>query len=183
MSNKLPQLVMSRPNLEGLPANHLPDGYYVRHYNGEEDAAAWNRIIEESFQWQADFNKNIKANEFFKPERVWFVCHGDLPIATATAWYRPNWGERVGYLHMVGLLPEYAGKGLGLQVSLAALHQMKREGMKSAVLETDDFRIPAIKTYIKLGFLPQITHESHSERWNKILTLINRNDLGIYLNS
>jgi mycothiol synthase len=169
MSDKLPQLVMLRRTLEDLPANSLPEGYALHLYSGEQDAAAWNRIIAESFHWQADFQKDMAGDEAFHPERVWFVRHENVPVATASAWFRPQWGETAGYLHMVGLLPEYAGRSLGLQASLAALHQMKREGRQSAVLETDDFRLPAIKTYLRLGFVPEFTHESHAERWKTIL--------------
>jgi len=181
MSESLPQLIMFLPFLDCLPQNNLPDGYVLTHYNCSDDAEAWNKIISESFNIQADFEKQIRSNENFRPERVSFVCHGNTPVATATAWYNAQWDESVGYLHMVGLLPQYAGKSLGLQASLAALHQMKREGRKSAVLHTDDFRIPAIKTYTRLGFLPQITHESHVERWQKILTQIGRDDLKKYI--
>ncbi|HHY83306.1 MAG TPA: hypothetical protein GX505_11630 [Clostridiales bacterium] len=49
---------------------------------------------------------------------------------------------------------------------------MKKEGWTSAVLETDDFRLPAIKTYFRLGFQPKFTHESHPDRWDKISRLI-----------
>jgi mycothiol synthase len=169
MSDKLPQLTMHRRTLADLPSNSLPDGYFLYHYSDEQDAAAWNKIIEESFHWQSDFHKAMESDEAFRPERVWFVRYGNIPVATASAWYIPQRGETAGYLHMVGLLPQYAGKGLGLQVSLAALHQMKREGRQSAALQTDDFRLPAIKTYLKLGFVPEFTHESHAERWKAIL--------------
>ncbi len=64
------------------------------------------------------------------------------------------------FLHMVGVLPSHGGKGLGFQVSLAALRQMKREGFTQSVLETDDFRIPAIVTYLKLNFQPEIIHDN-----------------------
>lgn len=173
MSDKQPQLIMYRDTLEDLPANSLPDGYSLSHYSGDEDASAWNRIIAESFQWQVDFHEFMEKDNAYKPERVWFIRHGENPVATASSWFRPQWGDNAGYLHMVGLLPGYAGKSLGLQVSLAALHQMKKEGRQSVFLETDDFRLPAIKTYLRLGFAPRFTHESHSERWNAIMAQLN----------
>lgn len=181
MSENLPQLVMFKPTLDDLPKNSLPEGYSLRHYICDDDTAVWDKIVLESFNWAAEFEKVIKADENFKPERVFFVCDGNTPVATATAWYNAQWEKSVGYLHMVGMLPQHAGKGIGLQASLAALHQMKREGRASSVLNTDDFRIPAIKTYIKLGFLPHITHESHEERWEKILTQIGREDFKKYI--
>jgi mycothiol synthase len=163
----LPQLVMFKESLENLVPVSVPEGFTVRHFR-EGDGKHWENIIRASFNYDCNFEKEIAQNENFKPEKVWFVCDGDKPVATATAWYNGNWDKSVGYLHMVGMLPEYAGKSLGLKVSLAVLHEMQREGRSSAVLNTDDFRLPAIKTYFRLGFKSQCTHESHEGRWKLI---------------
>jgi len=80
-------------------------------------------------------------------------------------------------LHMVGVAKKHTGKGLGFQVSLAALHQMAKEGSEFAVLQTDDFRLPAIKTYLKLGFKPVIVDENQIERWNAIFKQMGINDV------
>lgn len=169
--NNLPQLVMFRKELLELPVIKTPQGFNVRTFIPGE-APEWEKIIKASFNCECNFEKDIEANENFKPEAVCFVCDGNTPVATATAWYRGDFEPSVGYLHMVGLMPNYAGKGLGLIASLAALYKMREDGRKSAVLNTDDFRIPAIKTYLKLGFLPKFTHESHAKRWESILTQI-----------
>lgn len=174
--NSIPSLVMFKNNLEDLPKIKLPEGFKIRSFRlGEEKE--WEKIINASFEYESNFNKEIKSNENFKTERVCFVCNGDTPVSTATAWYDHGFDKNVGYLHMVGMLPEYAGKGLGLQASLATLYVMKREGRRSAVLNTDDFRIPAIITYLRLGFMPQFTHVSHIERWKKLLVQVGREDL------
>lgn len=166
--NSLPQLIMFKESLEDLMPVNLPEGYSVRHFR-EGDDKHWETIIGASFHYDCNFQKEIASNDKFKPEKVWFVCDGNRPIATATAWYSAHWGEAVGYLHMVGMLPEYSGKSLGFKASLAALHEMKRVGRKSAVLNTDDFRLPAIKGYLRLGFKPLFTHESFYERWENIM--------------
>ncbi|HEY5563364.1 MAG TPA: GNAT family N-acetyltransferase [Clostridiaceae bacterium] len=174
--NKIPSLIMFRDNLENLPEVKVPEGYKVRSFRAGEEKE-WEKIIDVAFKQVSNFTKEIMSNEIFKTERVCFVCQGDTPVSTATAWYDLNWDISVGYLHMVGMLPEYSGKGLGLQASLAALYEMKREGKSSAVLNTDDFRIPAIITYLRLGFMPQFTHVSHIERWRKLLVEVGREDL------
>jgi mycothiol synthase len=166
--NKLPQLIMCKQHLEDLAPISVPEGYTVRHYK-EGDGLQWEKIIKASFNYESNFKKEIAQSENFKPEKVWFVCHEDKPVATATTWYNGNWDKSIGYLHMVGILPEYSGKSLGLKACLAALHEMKREGRSSAVLNTDDFRLPAIKTYFRLGFEKQLTHESHQGRWKDIM--------------
>lgn len=169
---------MKKDNLIKLPDLVLPKGYSIRSYKtGDENA--WENIIKEAFNYEVSFKNSISSNKEFLPERVFFICYNDVPIATATAWYDPRWGEATGYLHMVGVMKKHTGKGLGLQVSLAALHQMAREGRKSAVLQTDDFRIPAIKTYLKLGFIPVIIHENQVQRWNVIMHQIGISDIPI----
>ena len=48
-------------------------------------------------------------------------------------------------------------------------HYIKLEPQSSVVLFTDDHRLAAIKTYLKLGFEPQMVHDSHPERWREVL--------------
>ena len=70
---------------------------------------------------------------------------------------------------MIGTIPESRGLGAGRLICLAALHALSARGYKTAVLSTDDERIPAIKLYLSLGFEPIYTHESHKERWEKVM--------------
>ena len=49
----------------------------------------------------------------------------------------------------VASIAEHRGKGLGEAVTLAALQRLRDLGNQSCWLETDDWRIPAIKIYFK----------------------------------
>ncbi len=171
-----PQLSMRRPSLEGLPALNLPAGYILRSYR-PGDGVHWERIIGESFDWKdrdGRFDKDMRPDYAFRPERVLFICRGEEPVATASAWFRPMFGKTTGYLHYVGVLPSEWGKALGREVSLACLHRMKEEGRESAVLDTDDFRIAAIKTYLGMGFIPLLKHENQRQRWRDVFENLNR---------
>jgi mycothiol synthase len=68
--------------------------------------------------------------------------------------------------------PEHRGKRLGYVVSLAVLHDLRRHGCREAALLTDDPRIPAIKTYLSLGFLPALTDDTHPARWEAVAALL-----------
>ena len=161
-----PQLFMRRKNLNDLPELLLSDGFTLRHFaDGDEDA--WEHIIKTTL-FPMKFNEGISNVSFFSPERVWFICHDGTPVSTATAWLYDKNPETTGYVHMVGTLPEWKGRGLGRLISLAVLHQMKREGKQDAVLHTDDFRLPAIHIYFSLGFEPEMNHESHELRWKQV---------------
>lgn len=171
-----PQLVMRAP-LMNLPECVVPASYSIRCFE-PGDEHDWEEIIRDSFgDLGASFDKMMRSDNPYQPERVLLACCDGRPVATASAWYRPEWGENTGYLHMVGTHSSHTRKGLGFQVSLAALHRMIAEGRTSAVLQTDDFRIPAIKTYLKLGFEPLIVHENQPERWRDVFSAIGRPEL------
>lgn len=175
--SKQPQLIMLHPDLNKLIEAELPEPYKIRCENSLSDHKAWERIITESFREK--FSYSIMTDDkFYKPERVLFVTDAnDVPVATAASWDSDDYPDDYAVMHMVGVLPEHSGHRLGLHVSLAAMKQAKKEGFARMVLRTDDFRIPAIKTYLRLGYMPAITHESYIERWTDIFIKINREDL------
>lgn len=178
MDQARPQLVMLREPLDDLPALALPGGYSARHYR-IGDGPAWDAVIAAAFGPNPGrtFLKVLRLDPAFRPQRVWFLCDRTEPIATASAWYRPGWGAERGMVHYVAVHPDHAGRGLGTQVNLAALHQMRREGRTAAVLQTDDFRLPAIATYLKLGFRPVLVHENQRQRWPEIFANLNKPEL------
>ncbi len=165
-----PQLKMLRPDLAGLPEVVMPDGYTLRHFR-EGDGPAWTTILCESFESTPDkfsFDRIMRADIAFMPRRIWFVTHNDIPIATASAYTNPSFMADAGFVHYVGIQSEHKGRKLGYQVSLAALHQMVAEGWTRAWLSTDDFRLPAIRIYLDLGFEPLLVHENQRQRWQDV---------------
>jgi len=165
--NFKPQLWMVRPDLDGLPPLDLPEGCELATYGpGSDDD--WGRIITASFGQEHFFEKTMASDAEFRPERVFFVMHGGEAVATASAWYDPSIMADAGTLHYVGALPGHQGKKLGYWVSLAALHRMVEEGRSRARLQTDDWRLAAIKTYLNLGFGPFLIHENQRARWASV---------------
>ncbi|HOQ30035.1 MAG TPA: GNAT family N-acetyltransferase, partial [Armatimonadota bacterium] len=68
--------------------------------------------------------------------------------------------------------PAHQGHRLAFHVCLAVLRYMRDRGFQETYLLTDDFRLPAIKTYLRLGFEPEIADPSHPARWQRILSEI-----------
>jgi len=161
---------MKRKNLDNLPEVIVPEGFVLRGYRSG-DEAEWNKLVAE--YCTTPFGEMIKRHRFFSPEAVKFVCIDDKPVATATAWGEEN-DETLGVVHMVAVAPEFRGKALGFVVSNAVLHQLKRKGKTAAALLTDDFRLPAIKTYLKLGFEPVIANEEYKNRWEQVYRRVKR---------
>src|SRR5579871_1551471 len=164
------QLLMRRPNLENLPdAADLPAGYMLRDGH-EEDIPRLATVLGAAFlntDWTSEeAHKSLIADASVK--RIFVIeCDGAL-VATASSRLLPNVYPDSGYVHWVGVDPAHQGRRLGYSVTLATLTDFAARGCRDAVLETDDFRIPAIKTYLKLGFTPVYRDETHRERWDKI---------------
>lgn len=180
-SETLPQLMMCRWHLRDLPAVDVLDGHSIRCFR-EGDGPAWDQIMCNAFGWaqsvESHFEREMRADPRFRPQRVLLVCREDRPVGTASAWPESEYGgPETGVLHYVGVMEQQAGRGLGYQVSLAAIHQMVREHRQRALLRTDDIRIPAIQLYLKLGFGPFLVHQSHRHRWRDVFDRIERPQL------
>ena len=165
------QLRMVRPNLEDLPELELPVGYGMRTYRtGDEEH--WARIISDSFggreRTAQDTENEITGRDVFLPDGLYFATHQGVPVGTACAWRQSVDEKEVGYVHMVGVVAEHTGHKLGKWVSLAVLCYFRDNSFKCSMLDTDDFRIPAIKTYLNLGFIPVYVEEGQPERWRNI---------------
>jgi len=77
-------------------------------------------------------------------------------------------GEQHGYVHYVGTRPAFTGRMLGYHVTAVVTQAFQQEGCLDATLDTDPYRIPAIRIYLKLGYRPLIIHEKHRDIWNDI---------------
>ncbi|OAO89192.1 hypothetical protein AXX17_ATUG03440, partial [Arabidopsis thaliana] len=172
MENKPSKLWMRLDSLDELPKLSIPAGYTLRTYRQGDDQS-WEQIVQSSFFEPIAFAQKVASRPSYRPERVIFLCQEDNPVATASALNLEepapgNAGEdNLGYLHMVAALPSHAGHGLGRTVTLGALHRMKEDGKHSALLKTDDFRLPAIHTYLQLGFKPLHGASDHPARISK----------------
>ena len=167
-----PQLIMRRPHLRQVPAAVAPAGYELRHFR-PGDEAGWNALMDLAFErrpGQSDFAREMADDDPYRPERVKLLLDASGAIvATASCWVLPRYGDDAAVLHWVARHPGHRGRGLGRLVSLAVLHQAVEEGRGRAFLQTDDFRVPALRIYLRMGFEPVITHRSHPGRWRRIL--------------
>ncbi len=172
------QLVM-RWSIERTPEEpKAPDwGEFVcRTFNGsDEDVDKWLDIVRYGLSDvkmpPESFWKIINDHGAMEPDKLFIVeCGGD---AAATLTVIPNYETKEGYIHMVACKPEYRGRGVGTRLNAEAVRTLHRIGMRTAYLTTDDFRIPAIKSYLRAGFYPDIVDEDHRARWDAVTEIIN----------
>jgi mycothiol synthase len=163
------QLFMRRPNLEGLPdLPPLPAGYTWRELC-EEDLEPVAALMSTAFEDDSWTPERVHREFLASPEvkKTFVIGWNEAAVATASAQI-PEAAPETGFLHWVAADPEHRGRRLGYRVSLAVLHELARRGCRDAALLTDDPRLPAIKTYQNLGFLPEHRNETHADRWKAV---------------
>ncbi|MBI2505419.1 MAG: GNAT family N-acetyltransferase [Candidatus Latescibacteria bacterium] len=163
----LPQLRMGYMNPAPPAVEGVPAGYQLRPFQAG-DEPGWMELLNangELGEWSLERIAGILGgglkNQFFA------VCGGQL---TACAGVHDTQLEGAEYWEIgwVASHPQHRGKGLGVQVTAAALGAALELPRRPIVLRTDDFRLPAIKVYLKLGFVPLLDHPSYPERWRLI---------------
>lgn len=93
--------------------------------------------------------------------------------AVAAEYDRVGHAER-GSLQWVMTDPAHTGKGLGSVVAAAATRLLTNTGYRRVYLSTDDWRLPAISIYLKLGWKPLIFTNGMAERWNVVLNKLGK---------
>jgi mycothiol synthase len=135
-----------------LPARHLQ--------SGEEDELA--RIQNRSFAGTWGYNPNTLEEIAYRlnmtgssPEDVILVFHGDRPAGYC--WTRTNpeastAAANVGRILMLGVDPDYRGRGMGKRALLAGLVHLKSKGIQVAALTVDSQNAAACALYKSGGF-------------------------------
>jgi mycothiol synthase len=164
------KLLMRRPDLLNLPPlPALPDGYALQEMQ-MKDIAAVSAVLDRAFTDEAWDAVRVAAtlNKEQGVKQTLVVDFRGRPVATASARLQPDRFPGSGYLHWVAVDPDHRGQRLGFFLSLAVLHTFGTLGCTDAFLETQDHRLAAIQTYLKLGFLPEYRDKTHQERWATI---------------
>lgn len=169
------QLRMRRTHFEGLPRLVLPAEYSLRTFQSG-DEIHWARIINDVGSlgsWTVErVRAELTEKPQFDPEGLFFAVFEGTPVATACAWRDSPHEKDIGQLHMVATETAHQGHRLGAHVSLSVIRYFQAHGFQTVYLLTDDFRLPAIKTYLFLGFEPVMADEDHPSRWKRIFEVL-----------
>ena len=169
------QLRMRFDAFANLPLPETIDGYGLRSYRpGDEDA--WVSVL-----CSGDFGVWDRArldrmlNEERAPlprESIWFATVDDHPAGVANAFVYEQNGVTCSELGWLAVDPNQRGHGLGKQVCLGVMNCAKQAGHRFVFLKTEDYRLPAIKTYLSLGFVPEMLDSSHPKRWRDLRSVL-----------
>ncbi len=164
------QMLWPEERLGTPPHVSVAAGYSLRTFRDGEmaaylelaHAAGFDRFDEESV---SEYMTRNLPGGFFVVEHD---ASGEL-AASAMAQHSPDGRHPAGgALGWVMGQPAHSGKGLGLTVCAAATARLLSAGYRRIYLKTDDWRLAALKTYFKLGYVPFLFAPDMKERWRDV---------------
>ena len=164
------QMVWPQSRLGSPPAVTVPAGYRLRTFQPGDAAAHAALMVKAGFaDWTpeklAPWLKRVLPDGFFVIEHV---ATGAL-AATAMATHNPTeLHPSGGELGWVAGDPAHKGSGLGLAVSAAAVARFLGAGYRRVYLQTDDWRLAAVKVYLRLGLVPLLHAPDMAGRWRAL---------------
>ena len=169
------QLWMAKTDLDCVPYSILPEGFILRTYRPGDEVSLGHLYAAGDLGTETPeaVRNRMLDHPCFEPERIFIVEYAGELIGTSAAWVQ-DYDPGVGYLHMVAVLPEFRGHGLGCILTVAAIQYSRNEGFTEQRLYTDDYRTGAIRLYLDLGYHPLISDDTHQERWQNLAVTLNR---------
>lgn len=174
------QLKMSRDDTK-VEAIQFPEGYYMRSYK-QGDGESWckcciNGSLGVDEISESAFENRMLNDKTVNPENIFFLISPSGDIA-GTITYQYTADKDTGCIHMVAIEKSYQGKKLALPLNLYTVQKMLDDGKHKIILTTDDWRIPAIKTYLRAGFNPVIESgdTDMENRWKKVMEQTEKKD-------
>ena len=163
-------MVWPQQRLGSPPACSLPEAYTLRTFRpGDVDEDVRLMRVAGFADWSQE--KLAAAMEKCLPDGFFVIEHnpsGRL-VATAMAQHQPlEYHPCGGELSWVASDPEHKGNGLGFTVCAAVTRRLLEIGYRNIYLRTDDFRLPAIKVYQKLGYVPFLFAPDMEGRWRDV---------------
>jgi mycothiol synthase len=106
------------------------------------------------------------------PGGAFLMVHAEtnLPVAAAIAKHagEGDEGAPVGKICYVVVDAHHRGKGLGRAVTALAVAHLIDAGYRHIFLRVQGWRLPAIRCYLRLGFVPLLSDDDLVLRWRRI---------------
>lgn len=156
---------MARSLSEPIPEPHFPEGFALRQFPGEQEAAAWVEMFNQSFidHWNHhDLTVDKFKHELAKPDYRndldliavaddgTFVsfCYCEICVQECD-----RTGRNEGWISCLGTRRGFRKMGLGRAMLLAGLHRLKAAGVATAILGVDaENSSGALHLYESAGF-------------------------------
>jgi mycothiol synthase len=168
---QLPAMLMVWPieRLPPVPQAALPGGY-IGQACLESDRQAIRTLI--ASEWPEEEERQHVFDDVL-PGGAFLMIHAETgaPVATAIARHvagREGDFPLVGTITEVVVHPLHRGKGLGRAVTALAVVHLIEAGYRHTFLRVNGWRLPAIRCYLQLGFVPLLIQDDLLPRWRRI---------------
>jgi mycothiol synthase len=166
------------------PAGRLPDpellrapsSFVLRQAAGDEDAQRFRELMKRVDLGRWDDETLARTTSTVVRDGWQVIVHESGPelAATGMGHHRPvpdlyPDGYEVGW---IAASPDHSGHGLGRIITAIATAQLIGVGAECIYLQTDDHRVPALKSYLSIGFVPHLWADGMTERWQAICGLL-----------
>lgn len=153
----------------------LPKGYQLRSYQ-PGDELEYYRVMDRAGWPDWDDERLAPWRPRILPGGWLMVTTQDTQHIAGTAMAlrdMSEFGRPGGELGWLAVDPAHTGQGLGLILSVAVTALFIKEGYHDIHLYTEHYRLPALKTYLKLGYIPYLYLPEMAERWRAICDQLN----------
>lgn len=157
------------------PTVPVPTGYTLRIYQPGDEPGFYKVMEIAGFTNWDDETLRLRRLKIL-PDGWFMIVHqaSSEIVATAMAKHNPQdlhpFGGELGW---VAGHPEHARKGLGMAVCSAVVRRLINGGYRHLYLKTDDWRLPAIMIYLRLGWTPFLHLPDMAERWCAVCEQLN----------
>lgn len=157
---------------DDIPSVHIPEGYELTNAPLKHAPDGWISLLRKAGvnatteTWNHEYGGRDAVG-------VLLMYHNLRLVGTAGLRTLATNSPDYGAINWVVVDPSNRGIGLGTILTVSVMALARTLEMKALFLRTDDFRLPAIKTYFRLGFRPCLTSwdKSHAWRWKKIMRM------------
>ncbi len=145
-----------------LPPVEVPAGVRLRTFVPDADDEAVLAVNRAAFSWHPEQGGWTGRELAQRRTEPWFDPHGFFLAVSDegqllgfhwTKVHDPEGGQpALGEVYVVGVAPRAQGRGLGRVLTLAGLHHLREQGLRTVLLYVEADNHAAVHTYRKLGF-------------------------------
>ena len=164
------QMVWPEQLLTAPPRVQLPDGYTIRTYQPGDEFRFYEVMALAGWTGWNDEKLHPWLSRIL-PDGWFMIIDEVSEEIVATAMCLHNYKETNPFQGELGWLacdPAHTGRGLGLVVSAAVTARFITAGYRHICLYTEDFRLAALKSYLKLGYVPFLYIPKMLDHWQAI---------------
>jgi mycothiol synthase len=169
------QLEMVRTSSIGpADAPAIPEGYVLRQFRND-DEPRYDDLFHLAFADEGrcpEILKRTLEGGFFVVEHI--ATHNLVASCLAFSGSSSPRHPEAGQLGWLVTDPSHTRRGLGTLVAACATNRLMAEGYSQPFLGTEDFRIPAIAVYLKLGWRPYVYRDDMEPRWRNVFASLGR---------